>query len=212
MSRYTGPVCRLCRREGIKLYLKGEKCYGPKCPLSRRPYPPGADKTKRQRRKMSEYAIRLREKQKLRRHYHMSESQFRRFFEMAESIRGRTDDNLVILLERRLDNVIYRLGLAPSRKAARQMVSHGHFLVNGRRVTIPSYLVKSGDVIEVRERSKKLDIIKSAVESINLDSIPEWLEFDLSGLKARVVNIPTMEQIDLDIPVNTHFIVEFYSR
>ncbi len=208
MGRYTGSVCRLCRREGVKLFLKGSKCMTDKCPLEKRNYPPGQHG--RRRVKLSEYGIRLREKQKLRRIYGVSESQFRKYFEIASRQRGLTGENLIKLLERRLDNVVYRMGFATSRRDARQLVAHGHIMVNGRKVDIPSYLVKPGDVIEVKEKSKNLERIKNAVEMAEFRGVPSWMEVDYENLKGVFKAVP--ERSEIQIPVNETLIVEFYSK
>lgn len=204
MARYIGPKCRLCRREGTRLFLKGEKCLSPKCPLLKRGTAPGEHGARRPR--LSEYGIRLREKQKCKRIYGMLEAQFKRYFEMAERMPGDTGKNLLQLLERRLDNVIYRCGFASSRAQARQIVNHGHVKVNGRRVDIPSYLVDPGDEIEV----EPLEVVRENAEKAVGRRIPEWLEVDLSNLRAKVLKLPTREMIDTD--VDEHLIVEFYSR
>lgn len=208
MSKYIGPVCKLCRREGVKLFLKGEKCYTDKCPLERRPYPPGQHG--RVPKKMSDYAIRLREKQKAKRIYWVLERQFRRYFEMAERMKGHTGENLLRILESRLDNIVYRMGFAVSRRDARQLVHHGHILVNGKRVDIPSYLVKPGDVIEVAPKSKQLERVQNAVALAQRRGVPEWLEVDFDQLKGVVRSLPTRDQIPEDIQEN--LIVEFYSK
>jgi small subunit ribosomal protein S4 len=208
LSRYTGPVCRLCRREGQKLFLKAEKCYTDKCPVKRRPYAPGQHG--QARKKLSEYGIQLREKQKARRFYGLTETQFRNTFEKAQRSRGVTGERLLQLLERRLDNVVYRAGLGGSRPEARQLVRHGHFLVNGRKVDIPSYLVRVGDRITVRERSRKSPKFQDLKEALKGRSIPEWLEVDADKLEATVVRLP--ERADIDTPVEEHLIVELYSR
>lgn len=208
MARYTGPVCRLCRREGLKLYLKGEKCYTEKCPVTRRGYAPGEHG--QGRRKMSEYGIQLREKQKARRVYGVLERQFRRYFRLAAKKKGVTGETLLQLLERRLDNTVYRMGLGASRKEARQLVRHGHFSVNGRKVDIPSYLVREGDVIAVRESSRELPRFRELAESAAGRGVPGWLELDLENLRARVARLPLREEID--VPVQEHLIVELYSR
>lgn len=207
MGRYTGPRCRLCRREGTKLFLKGDRCYSDKCPMNRRPYPPGQHG--RFRRRLTGYAIRLREKQKLRRIYGVREEQFRRYIEEAQRVKGRTGTALLRILEERLDNVVYRAGFAASRAQARQLVSHGHFLVNGRVTDIPSYRVEPGDVIEVKPQSKdKLrELIKETAEKRN---VPGWLARDLEGLKIQVTSEPPEEELDKSI--DTNLIVEFYSR
>ena len=189
MARYTEAKCRLCRREGQKLFLKGDRCYTDKCAYERRPYAPGMHG--RLRKKMSDYAVQLREKQKARRVYGVLERQFRLYFARADQAKGVTGANLLILLERRMDNVVYRLGFAGSRDQARQMVRHGLFTLNGRRVTIPSMLVKGGDVISVRERNKESVVIKEAQETIARRGCPTWLEVDGAALKGQVKNLPT---------------------
>lgn len=204
MARYIDPKCRLCRREGTRLFLKGEKCFSPKCPLLKRGTAPGEHGARRPR--LSEYGIRLREKQKCKRIYGVLEAQFKRYFEMAERMAGDTGKNLLQLLERRLDNVVYRCGLAVSRAQARQLVNHGHVKVNGRRVNISSYLVDPGDVIEV----EPLDLVRENAERAAGRRIPEWLEVDLQNLRATVKELPSREMIDTD--VDEHLIVEFYSR
>ncbi|MBO2520888.1 MAG: 30S ribosomal protein S4 [Clostridia bacterium] len=209
MARYTGPVCRLCRREGEKLFLKGEKCYTEKCPVDRRPYPPGQHGQGR-RPRLTEYGIHLREKQKLRRIYGVLERQFRRYYQEASRRKGVTGETLLQLLECRLDNVVYRLGFAPSRAAARQLVMHGHFTVNGKKMDIPSARVKVGDVIAVRERSRNIAMIKESVQAAQSRGVPDWLELDADGLKGTVKSLPTREQID--VRVQEHLIVEHYSR
>jgi len=208
MARYRGPVCRLCRREGLKLYLKGDRCYTTKCGVERRSYAPGQHG--QGRKKVSEYGLQLREKQKARRMYGILEGQFRRYFEKAERQPGITGENLLRLLERRLDNVVYRLGLGTSRNEARQLVRHGHFTVNGRKVNIPSYLLRAGDVIAVREKSKESPRIKELLERAADRTPPAWLEFDADQASARVVALPARDQIDA--PVQEHLIVELYSR
>lgn len=207
MARYTGPVCRLCRREGTKLYLKGDRCYE-KCTLDRKGYAPGIHA--RQRKKLSEYGLQLREKQKARRTYGVLEKQFRNYFSRAERMPGITGENLLSLLERRLDNVVYRLGFASSRNQARQMVKHGHFRLNGRKANIPSILVRAGDVITIRERSQDSPLIKENLETAKYKTPPAWLEVDLEELKGRVLSLPTREQID--IPIQETLIVELYSK
>lgn len=207
MARYTGPVCKLCRREGVKLYLKGEKCFTDKCPVARRAYPPGQHG--QGRRKLSEYGVQLREKQKARRTYGVMEGQFARYFSKAEKKKGVTGELLLQMLERRLDNVIYRMGLASSRAEARQLVRHNHFQVNGRRVNIPSFSVKPGDVIEVREVSRQRPRFKSMAASPSR-LVPAWLEVDMERLSGTVLRLPTREEIDA--PVQEQLIVEFYSR
>lgn len=209
MARYTGPVCRLCRREGEKLFLKGEKCYTEKCPVDRRTYPPGQHGQGR-RQRPSDYGIHLREKQKLRRIYGVLERQFERYYVEAARRKGVTGENLLSILESRLDNMVYRLGFAPSRPAARQLVMHGHFSVNGHKVDIPSYLVKPGDVIAVREGSRNLNLIKESVEAATSRGVPDWLELNAEALSGTVKSLPARDQID--VKVQEHLIVEHYSR
>ena len=206
MSRYTGPVCKICRREGMKLFEKGEKCYTEKCGVEKRNYPPGVHVETR--RKVTEYGIRLREKQKVKRMYGLSENQFKRWFAMAEKAKGITGTNLLVFLERRLDNMVYRLGLAVSRKEARQLVSHTHVTVNGKTVDIPSYLVKEGDEIEIRH--KDLPSVKDALESVVRRGLPSWLELEKEAMKGNVKLLPTRE--DISIPIKEQLIVEYYSR
>ncbi len=208
MARYTEAVCRLCRREGEKLYLKGERCYTNKCSVGRRSYAPGQHG--QDRKKISEYGLQLREKQKLRRIYGILERQFSGYFTLAESKKGITGENLLQILESRLDNVIYRLGFAASRKEARQLVRHGHFQVNDKKVNIPSFLIKVGDVITIKEGSLDSPKIKEVLESAASHNAPEWLEVDLNKHSGKVKNLPIREQID--IPVQEHLIVELYSR
>ena len=208
MARYTGPRCRLCRREGMKLFLKGERCYTDKCAFERRSYAPGQHGQARV--KVSDYGIRLREKQRVRRIYGIQESQFRAYFQEADRQKGVTGTNLLRLLERRLDNVVYRLGFAISRAQARQLVRHGHFLVNGRTVDIPSFLVKVGDEIQVSEKSKDVQPIKEAMEAIARKGIPDWLELDADNLKGKVKALP--ERHHITMPIKEQFIVEFYSK
>ncbi len=212
MARYTGPVCKLCRREGQKLFLKGERCYSPKCALERRDYPPGehGQMARFRRRRPSDYYLQLREKQKVRRIYGVLERQFRRYFKLAERQPGLTGENLIVLLERRLDNVVYRLGFADSRAQARQLVQHGHFTVNGRRTNIPSYLVRLEDVIAVREGSRKRTYFKERAQMLDAQSVPHWLSLNPEELSARVVGMPKRE--DLEIPINEQLVVEYYSR
>ncbi|HZX46095.1 MAG TPA: 30S ribosomal protein S4 [Clostridia bacterium] len=207
MARYTGPVCRLCRREGMKLYLKGDRCYSDKCAIDRRSYVPGQHG--QGRKKVSGYGMQLREKQKAKRYYGVMESQFRKYFNMAERMKGVTGENLLSILESRLDNLVYRIGLGESRKEARQLVRHGHFLVNGKKVDIPSYLAKVGDVVEVKESSRNSEKFKQLVEN-NQRVAPDWLEVDMEKMRARVVGVPKKDHID--IPIEEHLIVELYSR
>ena len=207
MARYTGAVCRLCRREGQKLFLKGDRCYT-KCALENRSYPPGQHGQGRS--KSSEYGQQLREKQKAKRYYGVLESQFRSYYEMAERRQGKTGENLLSILECRLDNVVYRLGFAMSRAEARQMVSHGHFTVNGRKVNIPSYQVKPGMVITLKESSRGLEKIKANVEANSSRPAPKWLEYDANNQIAKVVGVPARD--DIDLPIEEHLIVELYSK
>ena len=207
MARYTESVCRLCRREGQKLYLKGDKCYTDKCPVTKRNYAPGQHG--QGRKKITEYGLQLREKQKVRRYYGISESQMRKYFDMAEKTHGVTGENLLKILESRLDNVVYRLGFASSRPEARQLVTHGHFTVNGTKVSIPSYLVNVGDVIEVKDRSKNSLKFKELIEN-HQKTLVNWLEVDLEGMKGRILAEPSREEIE--IPIQEHNIVELYSK
>ena len=208
MARYTGPVCRLCRREGAKLYLKGDRCYSDKCAIDRKGYAPGQHG--QGRKKVSEYGLQLREKQKARRMYGILENQFRNYFAKADRQQGITGDNLLRLLERRLDNVIYRIGFGASRAEARQLVRHGHFTVNGRKVNIPSFQVKVGDVITVREGSRDVPRIKELVEQAARKTPPAWLELETDQFTGKVVALPSRDQIDA--PLEEHLIVELYSR
>lgn len=209
MARYKEAVCKLCRREGQKLFLKGERCHTPKCALERRNYPPGQH-GKLKKFKQSDYGLQLREKQKVRRIYGILERQFRNYFEKAERQRGITGENLLKLLERRFDNVIYRLGFAPSRRTARQLVRHRHFLINDRIVDIPSYLLKPGDVVRVREKSKQLDVIHSSLRRVREGQLVPWVSLDKANLMGTFLQIPNREDIPEDI--NEHLIVELYSK
>ncbi|HET7853692.1 MAG: 30S ribosomal protein S4 [candidate division NC10 bacterium] len=209
MARYTGSVCKLCRREGLKLFLKGDRCFSPKCAIEKRNYPPG-EHGQRRRVKLTDYGLQLREKQKMKRIYGIVERQFRNYFRMAEHQKGITGENLLRFLERRLENVVYRLGFASSRAEARQMVTHGHFLVNGRRVDIPSYLVDSGDQIQVAERSRELLAIKGALEGVKKRGLPAWLELDAQALRGVVRALPARE--DMVIPVQEQLVVALYSK
>ncbi|NLP46540.1 MAG: 30S ribosomal protein S4 [Epulopiscium sp.] len=208
MARYMGPVCRLCRREGQKLFLKGERCYTGKCSVDRRPYAPGQHG--QGRRKLSEYGLQLREKQKAKRIYGVLETQFRNYFAEADRRTGITGENLLVLLEMRLDNVVYRMGLGRSRTEARQVVRHNHVTVNGKKVNIPSYQVKPGDVIAIKDNSKTKDGMKNIVETTASRIIPEWLDVNLDDMEGKIVSVPTREQID--IPVQETLIVELYSK
>lgn len=209
MARYTGAVCRLCRREGQKLFLKGERCYTGKCAISRRPYAPGQHG--QGRKKLTEYGLQLRAKQKARRYYGVLENQFSHYFELATKMKeGKTGENLLAILESRLDNVIYRLGWASSRPEARQLVVHKHFKVNGKRVNIPSFLVKVGDVITVDEKSLSNSKFKSLLESNSSRVVPKWLELDSNKFEAKKISLPAREDIDLE--VQETLIVELYSK
>lgn len=208
MARYTGAVCKLCRREGQKLFLKGERCYTDKCGIARRSYAPGQHG--QDRKKTSEYGLQLRAKQKARRFYGVLEGQFRNYFAAAEQKPGMTGENLLRLLEQRLDNVVYRLGFASSHAQARQLVLHGHFTVDGGKVDIPSYSLKPGQVIAYKEKSRSSDIIKSIVEANSARPVPKWLDSDHTAFQGTVVSLPTREEIDLN--VEEHLIVELYSK
>ncbi|MEG0440699.1 MAG: 30S ribosomal protein S4 [Oscillospiraceae bacterium] len=209
MARYTGAVCRQCRREGQKLFLKGDRCYTDKCAFDRRPFAPGMHGQGRNK-KVSEYGMQLREKQKARRYYGVLESQFHKYYLMASARKGVTGENLLSILESRLDNVVYRLGFAMSRPEARQLVNHGHFTINGKKVDIPSYLVKPGEVVALKETSRSMDKFKSAMESNGSRQAPKWLDFDKTNLVAKVVALPQRE--DIDLPIAEHLIVELYSK
>ncbi len=209
MARYTDAVCRLCRRENQKLFLKGDRCYTEKCGVDRRPYAPGQHGQGR-RSKDSEYGTQLREKQKAKRYYGVLESQFRSYYEMAIKMKGKTGENLLSLLERRLDNTVYRLGFAMSRAEARQLVLHGHFTVDGKKVNIPSFLVKPGMSVSLKESSRSLDKFKSVIEANSFRQPPKWLEYDVASLTAKVAGIPARE--DIDLPITEQLIVELYSK
>jgi small subunit ribosomal protein S4 len=208
LARYIESACRLCRRENLKLYLKGERCYSDKCAFERRSYPPGQHGQGRI--KFSNYGVQLREKQKVKRMYGLVEKQFRNFFVKAERMKGITGINLLLLLERRLDNLVYRLGFANSRSEARQMVRHSHFLVQGKKVNIPSYLVKVGQVIELREKSRKVAKIGESLEGVARRGVPSWLELEKEQFRGRLVSLPSRE--DLTMPVKEQLIVELYSK
>lgn len=208
MARYTEAVCKLCRREGQKLFLKGERCYTDKCGVTRRAYAPGQHG--QSRKKTSEYGLQLRAKQKARRFYGVLERQFSHYFELASKKNGMTGENLLRILESRLDNVIYRLGFASSHAEARQLVNHGHFIVNGRKVDIPSYLVKPGEVITFKEASRNNEKIKSIIEANAYRPVPKWLDIDRGILQASILALPNREEIDLN--VEEHLIVELYSK
>ncbi len=208
MARYTDAVCRLCRREGKKLFLKGERCYSDKCAVTRRAYAPGQHG--QGRKKISEYGVQLRAKQQAKRYYGVLESQFAKYFEMATKRSGIAGENLLRILESRLDNVVYRLGFAGSRAEARQLVGHGHYTVNGNKVNIPSYLLKVGDVIAVAEKSKGSEKFKAIVEANGSRPVPQWLDLDAEKLSGKITVLPNREDIDLD--VQEHLIVELYSK
>jgi small subunit ribosomal protein S4 len=207
MARYTGPSCKLCRREGTKLYLKGDRCYTDKCAIARRAYAPGQHG--QSRKKLGNYGMQLREKQKCKRIYGLLEAQFRKTYDEADRLKGKTGENLLILLEQRMDNVVYRLGFAGSRPEARQLVRHGHFTVNGQKVNIPSYEVKSGDVVALKNKSRQSDKFK-AIAEVATTNVPKWLTVDKDKMEGQVVALPQRE--DIDIPVNETLIVELYSR
>ena len=208
MGRYIGSVCRLCRREGNKLFLKGSRCFTEKCAIERRSYSPGQHGQARPR--ISEYQVQLREKQKLKRIYGLLERQFSGYFKKAARKKGITGENLLQLLERRIDNVVYRMGFCSSRKEARQMVNHGHFRVNGRKVDVASFLVKNGDVVELKTTSRQLPQVQASLTAAEGRGTPQWLELDKANFKGRVKSMPTKE--DLTVPVNEQLVVELYSR
>ncbi|MGE0614072.1 MAG: 30S ribosomal protein S4 [Bacteriovoracia bacterium] len=208
MARYCESVCRICRRENQKLFLKGDRCFTEKCAFERRGYPPGQHGQGRI--KFSEYGLQLREKQKIKKTYGLLERQFRNLFEKASASKGVTGSMLLSMLERRLDNVAYRSGFANSRTEARQMVRHGHFVVNGRRVNVPSFMISKGDLVEVKEKSKGVTRIQAALESVKRREIPQWLELDAAGFKARVRDLPTRD--DITAPMEERLVVELYSK
>lgn len=208
MARYTGPSCRLCRRENTELFLKGDRCYTDKCAIKRRNYPPGQHGQGRS--KTSDYGVQLREKQKVKRMYGLLEKQFRGYFERADRMKGVTGTNLLTLLERRLDNVVYRLGFASSRAESRQLVSHGHFTLNGRKATIPSMQVKTGDRVELREKSQKVAQINESLDAVVRRGIPQWLELERDAFKGTVKVLPVRE--DISTPIQEQLIVELYSK
>ena len=216
MARYVGPVCRICRREGVKMYLKGDRCFAKndkgesKCSFDSRAYVPGQHGQQQQRKKLSNYGIQLREKQKLRRIYGLTEQQFRNCFEKATLQKGASGENVLVLLERRLDNVIFRLGLAESRNEARQIVRHGHVLVDGKKVDIPSYLVKVGQVVSIREKSKTNKLFADLVEEAKNKKAPVWIEADYEKVQGRIIGLPARE--DIDTQVDELLVVEFYSK
>lgn len=208
MARYTGSVCRLCRRETMKLYLKGDRCYSDKCAVERRNYPPGQHGQRRG--KFSDYGLQLREKQKIKRMYGLVEKQFKTYFKEADRQKGVTGTNFLIILERRLDNTVYRLGFSNSRTQARQLVRHNHFLVNGKKVNIPSFLLRPGDVVSVRESSRQLASVNDALEAMPRRGVPAWLELDKTKYEGIFRTIPTREEMNL--PVQEQLVVEFYSK
>ena len=209
MARYTGPVCRLCRRERMKLFLKGDRCFKEKCAIERRGYPPGQHGGRRTRRTLG-YGLQLREKQKVKRTYGVLESQFRDYFKEADRRKGITGENLLSMLERRLDSVVYSLGFASSRAQGRQLVRHGHVLVDGKKVTIPSYQVREGQTVAVKDVSRKNDFIRASVETARGRGVPEWLELDAESFTGKVLRLPTRE--DVKLPIQEQLIVELYSR
>lgn len=208
MARYIGSVCRICRREGLKLFLKGERCYSDKCAVERRSYPPGQHGQGRV--KVSEYGTQLREKQKVKRLYGLLEKQFRGTFAEADRQKGITGENLLSLLERRLDNMVYRMGLASSRNEARQLIKHNHFLVNGKKVNIPSYLLKTGDILQVTEKSRNVVRIQESLEAVQRRGVPSWLELDKNNFRCTVKTLPVREELTL--PIKEQLIVELYSK
>lgn len=208
MARYRGSVCRLCRREGTKLFLKGDRCFSEKCAIEKRAYPPGVHGQGRVR--FSDFGVQLREKQKVKRMYGLLEKQFRSTFDQAAGMKGRTGENLLLLLERRLDNVVYRSGYATSRAEARQLVKHGHFRLDGRKVQTPSILVKAGMKLGLRERSQKVERVKAALETLESKSVPQWIEVDQESQEAVIKQLPVRE--DITLPIDEQLIVELYSR
>ncbi len=209
MARYTGAVCRICRRENLKMYLKGDRCYSDKCSFERRSFAPGQHGHNRFR-KVSDYAVQLREKQKVKKMYGMLEKQFRLYFHKADQAKGVTGENLLIMLERRLDNTVYRLGFAASRQQARQLVRHNHFLINGKKVNIPSYQVKPGDRIVLKEKSRNKEMIIDNIEGAARRGVPSWLEFDAGQFQGTVKALPNREEITM--PIQEQLIVELYSK
>lgn len=209
MARYTGPVCRLCRRERMKLFLKGDRCFKEKCAVERRNFPPGQHGNRRGRRTLG-YGLQLREKQKLKRIYGVLEAQFRNYFAEADRRKGITGENLLVMLERRLDNVVYNLGFASSRAQARQLVRHGHVQVDSRKVSVPAYQVRAGQAVVVKEASRKNPLVRSSVETARGRGVPDWLELDAENVSGRVLRLPARE--DIKIPIQEQLIVELYSR
>lgn len=209
MARYVDAVCRLCRRENVKLFLKGDRCLSDKCAINKRNYAPGVH-GQRRRTKLSEYGLQLREKQKVKRTYGLMETQFRSYFQKAARAQGVTGINLLVLLERRLDNVVYRMGFADSRAQARQLVRHGHMRVNGRKVNIPSFLIKEGDAVEPREKSRNMEVMRGNMEHIGQKQIPEWLHVDATAMRGVVQTLPSRD--DITMPIQEQLIVELYSK
>ena len=208
MAKYTGPACRQCRREGVKLFAKGERCFTEKCAMNRRTGVPGQHGAARK--KVSEYGLQLREVQKAKRYYGIPERQFRNYFKMADAKEGMTGENLLTLIERRLDNVVFRMGMGESRRDARQLVTHGHFLVNGKKADIASMILRAGDVVTVKDTSRKSDKIKSLIENLDNRTFPAWLDIDKQNVTATITTLPKRE--DIDFPFEEHFIVEWYSK
>ena len=208
MAKYTGPACRQCRREGVKLFAKGERCFTEKCAMNRRTGVPGQHGAARK--KVSEYGLQLREVQKAKRYYGIPEKQFRNYYKIADRKEGMTGENLLTLIERRFDNVVFRMGMGESRRDARQLVTHGHFLVNGKKADIPSMILRTGDVITVRETSRKSEKIKTLVENLDNRTFPAWLDVDKQNVTATVTTLPKRE--DIDFPFEEHYIVEWYSK
>ncbi len=208
MAKYTGPACRQCRREGVKLFAKGERCFTEKCAMNRRTGAPGQHGAARK--KVSEYGLQLREVQKTKRYYGIPEKQFRNYYKIADRKEGMTGENMLTLIERRFDNVVFRMGMGESRRDARQLVTHGHFLVNGKKANIPSMILRAGDVITVAETSRKSEKIKTLVENLDNRTIPAWLDVDKQNVTATITTLPKRE--DIDFPIEEHYIVEWYSK
>jgi small subunit ribosomal protein S4 len=208
VARYTGSVCKFCRREKLKLFLKGDRCFSEKCSVDRRPYPPGEHGQRRT--KFSPYGVQLREKQKVKRIYGFLEKQFRLTFDRAQRMKGITGENLLLLLERRIDNMVYRMGLARTRREARQLIRHGHFRVNNKKVTIPSYLLKIGDEVQIRDKSRKIELFNDALEAVERRGVPPWIELDRKEMKATVSAFPVRE--DITMPIQEQMIIELYSK
>ena len=210
MARYIGAVCRLCRREDMKLFLKGERCYTDKCGYERRAYPPGQHGQNRRRKQRSDYGEQLREKQKVKRIYGIAERQFRGYYHKATRMKGVAGDNLIQLLERRLDNVVYRMGFASDHAEARQLVRHGHFLINGKKINIPSYQIRARDVVQVRESSQTIGRIVEALGAVDRRGVPQWIELDKDGFKGAIRQMPSRE--DVTLPIRVQLIIELYSK